>query len=238
MAARAQSPRLALVTGANRGIGFEACRQLAQHGLRVLLTARDEGRGRRAAEGLRKEGWDVHFHRLNVTDTASIETALAFAEGELGGVDVLVNNAGVYLDEGVPGLSIDLETVRRTMDVNSYGPLRLCQAVIPRMRRRRYGRIVNVSSGLGALASMGGGTLAYRLSKVSLNALTVILADEVRGSGILINAMCPGWVRTEMGGRNAPRSVEQGAETVVFLATLPDGGPSGVFFRDRNPIPW
>lgn len=238
MAARAQSPRLALVTGANRGIGFEACRQLAQHGLRVLVTARDEGRGRRAAEGLRKEGLDVHFHRLNVTDTGSIETAMAFAEGELGGVDVLVNNAGVYPDEGVPGLSIDLETVRRTMEVNSYGPLRLCQAVIPRMRRRRYGRIVNVSSGLGALGNMGGGTLAYRLSKVSLNALTVILADEVRGTGVLINAMCPGWVRTEMGGPNAPRSVEQGADTVVFLATLPDGGPSGGFFRDRKPIPW
>lgn len=238
VSARAESSHVALVTGANRGIGFEVCRQLARRGLRVLLTAREEDRGRRAAERLRQEGLDVHFHRLDVTDEDSVHRTAAFAEKEWGGVDVLVNNAGVYPDEGVPGLTIDLETVRRTMEVNAYGPLRLCQTVIPRMRRHRYGRIVNVSSGLGAFDDMGGGTLAYRLSKVSLNALTRILADEVRGTGILINAMCPGWVRTDMGGRNAPRSVEQGADTVVFLSTLPDSGPSGGFFRDRKPIPW
>ncbi len=226
------------MTGANRGIGFEICRQLAGHGLRVLLTARDERKGHQATERLRKDGLDVHFRQLDVTDAESIEQVAAFAESEFGGVDVLVNNAGIYPDEDVPGLSIDLETVRRTMEVNVYGPLRLCQVVIPQMRRRKYGRIVNVSSGAGALSEMTGRTLAYRVSKVSLNAITRILADEVRGTGILINAMSPGWVRTEMGGRNAPRSVEEGADTAIFLATLPDGGPTGGFFQDRKPIPW
>ena len=238
MSARTGSPRLALVTGANRGIGFEVCRQLAGHSLRVLLTARDERKGHQAAERLRKGGLDVHFHRLDVTDAESIERAAAFAESEFGGVDVLVNNAGIYPDEGVPGLSIDLESVRRTMEVNTYGPLCLCQVVIPQMRRRKYGRIVNVSSGAGALSEMTGRTLAYRVSKASLNAITRILAYEVRGTGILINAMSPGWVRTEMGGRNAPRSVEEGADTAIFLATLPEGGPTGGFFQDRKPIPW
>jgi NAD(P)-dependent dehydrogenase (short-subunit alcohol dehydrogenase family) len=238
MSTRPGSQRLALVTGGNRGIGFEICRQLAGHGLRVLLTARDEHKGRLAAERLRKEGLEVHFHRLDVADADSIESVGAFVESEFGGLDVLVNNAGIYPDEDVPGLSIDLETVRRTMEVNVYGPLRLCQVVIPRMRRRKYGRIVNVSSGAGALSEMRGRTLAYRVSKASLNAITRILADEVRGTGILINAMSPGWVRTEMGGRNAPRSVEEGADTVIFLATLPDGGPTGGFFQDRKPIPW
>ena len=230
--------RIALVTGANRGIGFEICRQLAGRGIRVLLTARDERRGREAAARLTRDGLDVQFRQLDVTDEGSVRRLAAFVEAEFGGVDILVNNAGIYPDEDVPGLTIDLETVRRTMEVNTYGPLRLCQALVPLMRRRRYGRIVNVSSGLGSLTEMGGGTLAYRVSKVSLNAITRILADEVRGSGILINAMCPGWVRTEMGGRHAPRSVEEGADTAIFLATLPDTGPTGGFFRDRKPIPW
>ncbi len=202
------------------------------------MTARDARKGQPAAERLRTDGLSVHFHQLDVTDAESLRRAVAFGEGEFGGVDMLVNNAGVYPDEDVPGLSIDLDTVRRTMEVNAYGPLRLCQMMIPLMRARRYGRIVNVSSGAGAFGEMTGGTLAYRLSKVSLNAITRILADEVRGTGILINAMCPGWVRTEMGGRNAPRSVEEGADTAVFLATLPASGPTGGFFRDRKPIPW
>lgn len=238
MSPRAESPRTALVTGANRGIGLEICRQLARHGSRVLMTARDARKGQQAAERLRTDGLGVHFHQLDVTDAESLRRVVSFGEGEFGGVDILVNNAGVYPDEDVPGLSIDLDTVRRTMEVNAYGPLRLCQLMIPLMRARRYGRIVNVSSGAGAFSEMTGGTLAYRVSKVSLNAITRILADEVRGTGILINAMCPGWVRTEMGGRNAPRSVEEGADTAVFLATLPAGGPTGGFFRDRKPIPW
>ncbi len=238
MPSRKEPQRLGLVTGANRGIGFEICRQLAGRGIRVLLTARDERRGRQAATRLTRDGLDVQFRQLDVTDEDSVRRLVGVVEAEFGGIDILVNNAGVYPDEGVPGLTIDLDTVRRTLEVNAYGPLRLCQALVPLMRRRRYGRIVNVSSGAGSLTEMGGGTLAYRVSKVSLNAITRILADEVRGSGILINAMCPGWVRTEMGGLHAPRSVEDGADTAIFLATLPDTGPTGGFFRDRKPIPW
>ncbi len=226
------------MTGANRGIGFQICRQLARRGIRVLLTARDERKGRLVVTRLQQEELAVQFHQLDVADAASVHTVVKFVEAEFGGVDSLVNNAAIYLDGGVPGLKIDLATVRATMEVNTYGPLLLCQALIPLMRRRRYGRIVNVSSGAGSLTDMTGGTLAYRLSKVSLNAITRILADETRGSGILINAMCPGWVRTEMGGRHAPRSVEEGANSAIFLATLPDNGPTGGFFRDRKPIPW
>jgi NAD(P)-dependent dehydrogenase (short-subunit alcohol dehydrogenase family) len=233
-----RTSHLALVTGANRGIGYEICRQLATRGIRVLLTARDESKGRQAAARLQQDGLDVPFHPLDVTDEDGVRKIARLAEDEYGGLDILVNNAGVYLDEDVPGLTIDLDTVRQTMEVNAYGPLRLCQALIPSMRRRRYGRIVNVSSGAGSLAEMSGGTLAYRISKASLNAITRILADEERGSGILINAMCPGWVRTQMGGQSAPRSVEEGADTAIFLATLPADGPTGGFFRDRKPIPW
>lgn len=232
------SQRSALVTGANRGIGFEICRQLAQREIRVILTARDERKGQQAAGRLQKEGLAVQFHQLDVTNEKDIHRLVAFVDSEFGGVEVLVNNAGIYPDEGVSGLKIGLETVRTTMEVNAYGPLRVCQLLIPLMRRRRYGRIVNVSSGSGQLSTMTGTTLAYRISKVSLNAITRVLADEVRGTGILINALCPGWVRTEMGGRSAPRSVEEGADTAIYLATLPANGPTGGFFRDRKPIPW
>ncbi len=238
MSSQGQPHRIALVTGANRGIGVEICRQLARRGIRVLLTARDERKGRLAVTRLQQEERAVQFHQLDVADAASVHTVVKFVEAEFGGVDILVNNAAIYLDGGVPGLKIDLATVRETMEVNTYGPLLRCQALIPLMRRRRYGRIVNISSGGGSLTDMTGGTLAYRLSKTSLNAVTRILADETRGSGIFINAMCPGWVRTEMGGRHAPRSVEEGANSAIFLATLPDNGPTGGFLRDRKPIPW
>jgi NAD(P)-dependent dehydrogenase (short-subunit alcohol dehydrogenase family) len=238
MTAKTASSRIALVTGANRGIGFEIGRQLAARGFRVLLTARDASKGRRAADRLKQEGRDVHFQELDVADEESIKNAIEFAKTEFGGVDVLINNAGVYLDEDVAGLDVDLDTLRSTMETNAYGPLRLCQAAVPSMRQRRHGRIVNVSSGSGQLSEMDGGSLAYRISKASLNAITRILADEVRGTGILVNSMCPGWVRTEMGGQHAPRSVEEGADTAIYLATLPDDGPTGGFFRDRRPIPW
>jgi len=229
---------IALVTGANRGIGLEVCRQLARSDLRVLLTARDEERGRRAAAGLRAEGLTVEAHQLDVTDPDSVRRLMARLETDAGAVDILVNNAGVALDKEVPGLTVDLERIRKIMEVNAYGALRMCQAVIPTMVRRRYGRIVNVSSRLGALHAMAGGWLGYRLSKASLNVITRVLADEVRGTGVLINAVAPGHVRTEMGGPNAPRSVEQGADTAVFLALLPDDGPTGGFFYDRKPLDW
>lgn len=226
--------RIALVTGGNRGIGFEVCRQLAGQGLRVVLTARDGEKASRAAGEIPGA---LPF-TLDVTDPAGPGKLSAFLDKETGGVDVLVNNAGVFLDRSHGGVGIPMEIVRETLDVNVIGPWQLSQAVIPFMRKRGYGRIVNVSSGLGAMSEMAGGYPSYRVSKLAVNGLTRILADELRGTNILVNTVCPGWVQTDMGGANAPVPVEKGADTIVWLATLPDGGPTGHFFRDRRQIPW
>jgi NAD(P)-dependent dehydrogenase (short-subunit alcohol dehydrogenase family) len=160
------------------------------------------------------------------------------AEKEFGGVDVLVNNAAILLSEDGDVLKVPVDECRRSMETNLYGPLLLCQALMPGMRRRRYGRVVNVSSGAGQISSMSDYAPAYSLSKAALNALTRQLAHAARDRNVLVNAVDPGWVRTDMGGRSAPRTVEQGAETIVWCATLPDGGPTGGFFHDRRPIAW
>ena len=232
--------RIAVVTGANRGIGLEIARQLARvPGVRVVLTARDAARAKAAADGLRREGLDADPRALDVTSEASVRALAQAIERDYGRCDILVNNAGVMLDpRGSRVLDSRVETYRATLETNLIGPLRLILALAPLMKRHGYGRIVNVSSGQGQLADMGSGTPAYRVSKTALNALTRTLDSDLGGSGILVNAMCPGWVRTDMGGPSAPRSVAQGADTAVWLATLPDGGPSGGFFRDRKPIPW
>lgn len=231
--------RVAVVTGGNKGIGLEICRQLAARGLRVVLTARDEGKGLAAAQALAREGGEVGFHPLDVTDIAQVESLAAWVERELGGADVLVNNAGILIDgRSASVLGVRPEVFRETLDTNFFGPLALCQAFVPQMSSRRYGRVVNLSSGLGALSEMGDGTPAYRASKAALNALTRMFAAASRGKGVLVNSMCPGWVRTDMGGASASRSVAQGADTAVWLATLPDDGPTGGFFRDRKPIAW
>jgi NAD(P)-dependent dehydrogenase (short-subunit alcohol dehydrogenase family) len=232
------SPQIALVSGANRGIGLEIVRQLAAKKNTVLLTSRDLSVGEAAARKLAAAGLAVVARQLDVTDQASVDRLAAGIEAEFGRLDVLVNNAGIYLDQGQHGVDANLDVVRATLETNLFGAWRLCKAFIPLMRRGGYGRIVNVSSGMGQLHDMEGGSPAYRVSKTSLSALTCILADELRDTGILVNAACPGWVRTEMGGRQAPRSVEQGADTPVWLATLPDDGPTGGFFRDRETIPW
>jgi NAD(P)-dependent dehydrogenase (short-subunit alcohol dehydrogenase family) len=229
--------KIALVTGANRGLGREVCRQLAGQGLRVVLTARDRKQGEEAALKLRRSGLDVAFCPLDVTDPAGVDTVQAFVAEQYGRLDVLVNNAAIYPDEGATIFDVPLDTVEETLRVNFYGPLLLCRAFAPGMRRRNYGRIVNVSSESGQLSTMGASTPSYAISKAALNALTRIVAAEVRDN-IKVNAACPGWVRTDMGGPAAPRSVEQGAEGIVWLATLPDDGPSGGFFRDRRPLAW
>ena len=225
------SQRVAVVTGGNRGIGLEVCRQLAAKGLKVVLTARDGEKARQAAVSL--EG-DVVPFTLDVTDSQGPARLLESFEQ----VDVLVNNAGVFLDRDYGGLNLPIPVLRETLEVNLIGPWQLSQAVVPGMRRRGYGRIVNVSSGLGAMSEMSGGYPSYRVSKSSLNALTRIFADELRGNNVLVNAVCPGWVQTDMGGPRAPVPVTQGADTIVWLATLPDGGPTGSFFRDRRQISW
>lgn len=195
-----------------------------------------------AAGKLLEEGLQVIYHPLDVTSFESIEQLAQFLRQEFGRLDILVNNAGILPDpidsDAASVFKAKVETLRTAMETNVYAPLQLCQALIPLMKERNYGRVVNVSSGMGQLSDMNGGDPAYRLSKTSLNALTRILADELKGTNILVNSLCPGWVKTDMGGPNAPRTPEQGVETIVWLATLPDGGPTGGFFRDKKPIPW
>jgi NAD(P)-dependent dehydrogenase (short-subunit alcohol dehydrogenase family) len=230
--------RVALVTGANRGIGLEIVRRLAAQGLTVLLAARELAKAEEAARKLATDGGRVLPRQLDVTGPESVSRLARSVEDEFGGLDVLVNNAGVLFDREGKVLSTDLNVVRQTLETNLYGPWRLCQAFVPQMKRRGYGRIVNLSSQLGQLEGMGTGYPAYRVSKTALNALTRMLADELRGTNILVNSACPGWVKTDMGGQEAPGTVEQGADTPVWLATLPDGGPSGGFFQNRKPIAW
>ncbi|MGH3089363.1 MAG: SDR family oxidoreductase [Rubrobacteraceae bacterium] len=227
--------RIALVSGGNRGIGLEICRQLAGKGLVVLLGSRDEEKGREASEKLFGE---VHVRRLDVTSQESVDSLIASIRDELGRLDVLVNNAGVANDRGQSGIEADLDRVRDALEANLLGAWRLTEAVVPLMRENGYGRIVNISSGLGAISEMGGGSPAYRVSKAGLNALTRIFASELRGTGVLVNSVCPGWVQTDMGSSGAPRSVEDGADTPVWAATLPNNGPTGGFYRDRRPIDW
>ena len=231
--------RVAIVTGANRGIGLEICRQLARGGNRVVLTSRDAAKGKASCRTLSDAGLAVTYCKLDVTSPRSIKALATFMTNKFGRVDMLVNNAGVMLDaRGTRFLDSELATYRATFDTNVWGPLLLAQALLPLMQKQKYGRIVNMSSGLGQLAGMDNSTPAYRMSKTALNALTCIVAAAAKGTNVLVNAACPGWVRTDMGGADAPRSIEQGADTAVWLATLPDGGPTGGYFRDRTAIPW
>ena len=231
--------KIAVVTGANRGIGFEICRQLAAKGISVVLTSRDEAKGRMAVAQLRSQGLEIEFYQLDVTDTSGIQRLGGFLERKYGAADILINNAGIMADpKGTGMLGVQLQIIRTTMETNVYGPLILCRELIPLMRKKNYGRIVNISSGLGQLSEMGGGTPAYRMSKTALNALTRTLAAELKGTNILVNSVCPGWVKTDMGGPNAVKTLAEGADTAVWLATLPDGGASGGFYRDRKAISW
>ena len=231
----AENGRVALVSGGNRGIGLEIVRQLAERGLTVVLGSRDGEQGQAAAAGL---SGGVVVRQLDVADPESVERLSRSVEEEFGRLDVLVNNAGITNDEGQRGVDADLERVREALETNLLGAWRLCEVAIPFMRRHGYGRIVNISTGMAALEDMGGGSPGYRVSKTGLNALTRILASELRGSGILVNSICPGWVQTDMGGSRAPRPVEEGAEGAVWAATLPNNGPTGGFFRDQRPVPW
>jgi NAD(P)-dependent dehydrogenase (short-subunit alcohol dehydrogenase family) len=228
--------RVALVSGGNRGLGREVARRLAEDGYATVIGSRDLEKGRAAAAEL---GDNVSACRLDVTDPESIESCVEEIDASHGRLDVLVNNAGI---EGggwrTDATNVDLDEVRETLETNLFGAWRLTQAALPLMRRNGYGRIVNLSSGMGQLDEMGGHAPSYRISKVGLNALTRMLTAELDGENILVNSCCPGWVRTDMGGPSATRSVEEGGDTPYWLATLPDDGPRGGFFRNRKPIPW
>ena len=236
---------IALVSGASQGIGLEIVRGLATRGFTVFLGARDRAKGHAAADALAGAG-DVRFVRLDVTDEASIGEAVR-AIGHLARrLDVLVNNAGVLLDEGRSAADVEASVLRRTLETNVVGAFALTRACLPLLRESPRPRIVNVSSTAGSLAEMatalhepdGFPAPSYRVSKAALNALTLVLARDLRPEGILVNACCPGWVRTDMGGPLAPLSPSEGAKTPLFLATLPDDGPTGGFFADDVPTPW
>jgi NAD(P)-dependent dehydrogenase (short-subunit alcohol dehydrogenase family) len=231
------SKKLAVVTGGNRGIGFEVCKQLASSGLKVLLTARDRSKGKAACDELHKQGLDVVFHQLDPTDATSIKNFAKFLEKEFGRLDVLINNAGILIPNDDVASQTDIDILRQTLETNVVSVLAMSQAMIPLMKKHG-GKIINVSSDLSSLHNMDTGYVAYRISKTGLNAITRVLAAELAGSKIKVNSMTPGWVRTDMGGEAAPRSVEEGADTIVWLATLPEDGPTGGFFRDRTPHPW
>jgi NAD(P)-dependent dehydrogenase (short-subunit alcohol dehydrogenase family) len=226
---------IALVTGANRGIGLEVVRQLAQRGFTTVLGSRDPDKGRAVAEGL--GGLDVDPRRLDVAEPDSVRALASEVEDEYGRLDVLVNNAGIHYDTWESGVDADLDLVHEALETNLFGAWRTTQACLPLLRRSEHGRIVNVSSGAGSLNSMGAGTPAYSISKAGLNALTRILAAELRRAGILVNAVCPGWVATDMGGPGG-RPVEQGAGSVMWAVLLPDDGPTGGFFRDGRQLDW
>jgi NAD(P)-dependent dehydrogenase (short-subunit alcohol dehydrogenase family) len=226
---------VALVTGANRGIGFEVARELGRDGMHVLLAARDRAKAEAAATRLEEEGVDITPVALDVADPGAAATVVPAAIDAAGGrLDVLVNNAGVY--PGGRASEIDFEVVEATWQANAVGAWRVAVAALPSMEAGA--RIVNVSSGAGSLASMDGSMPAYNVSKAALNAITRVLAADLRSRGILVNSVCPGWVRTDMGGSGASRSVEEGAASVLWAARLGRDGPTGGFFRDGRPVAW
>lgn len=235
---------VALVTGANRGLGRQTAAELARRGLRVVLACRDAGAGEGAARNLRSEGWHAIALPLELDDELALQQLVAEVEHRYQRLDVLINNAGAMLESGLgqqgqpPKLAdVDRECLQRSLDTHLLGAYVLCRAVLPGMNRRGYGRIVNVSSGMGALTGMEAGFPAYRIAKAALNALSCAVAAEAE-QGVKVNSVCPGWVQTDLGGAKAPRTVQQGAEGIVWAATLPADGPSGGFFRDGQPLSW
>ncbi|MEW8656810.1 MAG: SDR family oxidoreductase [Candidatus Thiodiazotropha endolucinida] len=232
---------VAIVTGANRGLGLETSRQLARLGHHVLMTSRNEVDGQAAQQMLLNEGLDVSYHPLDVRSEASVLAVVQHFRQHHKRLQILVNNAGIFPDPSPEDsassiFNAEIENILNGFDTNTLGPLRLCQALIPLMDGE--GCVVNVSSGMGQLSEMGGCCPSYRLSKTALNALTRIFSEELKQTQIKINSICPGWVRTDMGGKEATLSIPEGVEGIIWAATLADDGPSGGFFRFGKPIEW
>ena len=227
--------KVAVVTGANRGIGLAIAHGLARHGLRVAVAAR---RFDDAVEAAATVGGDAIPVQLDVTDAHSVRAAVAHVVATAGRLDVVVNNAGGHYDSGTSAEHLTDADLADAFHVNTIGPMRLVHEALPHLRAVGGGRIVNVSSRSGTFSDTWADAPAYAVSKAALNMLTLHLGRHLDGTGILVNACCPGWVRTRMGGDSAPRTVEEGADTPVWLATLPDDGPSGLLFADRIVIDW
>jgi len=230
--------KTALVTGANRGLGHGCAQALLDQGFFVIATGREMAKLQEVA---RTHAWPEGRFRLLELDTSSEASLLSFEKqvASLGRLDVVINNAGVYLDPRERSLlGIAPADLLKTLMTNVYGPFRVCQAVLPGMRKTGSGRIVNVSSGMGQLSEMGAGAEAYRVSKTALNGLTATLAAALKGTDILVNSVCPGWVRTDMGGAGASRELKQGVDSILHAATLPVGGPNGGYFRDGKSLSW
>jgi NAD(P)-dependent dehydrogenase (short-subunit alcohol dehydrogenase family) len=238
--------QVAFVTGANKGIGLETARQLASRGMTVLIGARDERLGKEAAAKLQGEGLDVQFLQLDLHDRTTHEAARRFIEENFGHLDVLVNNAGVFLDAAQKPSEVDQQTIRKTFDTNFFGAISVTQALLPLIRKSGAGRIVNVSSGLGSLTKHNDPAwefypvklLAYNASKTALNAFTVMLAHELKDTGIKVNSADPGFTATDMNAHRGYKTVEQGASVITQLATLPADGATGSYFDDQGVLPW
>lgn len=230
--------KVALVTGGNKGIGFEVVRQLAEKSFQVFLTARDPEPGKRAAMELAQNGARVSFVELDVAKPASIQRAAQEVAAQVDHLDVLVNNAAILDGEYASILEASLELMQKTLRTNTIGPLLVAQAFSPLLAQSDGGRIINVSSRAGSLSEMGDYAPVYSISKTALNAVTVQLATAFKSKGIVVNSVCPGWVRTDMGGPGAPRSVQEGAETIVWLATTAPKKLTGKFIGDRNVLAW
>lgn len=228
--------RIVLVTGANRGLGKATAEEMAAKGDRVILVARRKDSLKEIIANLLKNDLDVAAEELDVSQTAKIPGFCFDILRNYGRVDVLINNAGIFIDDGDDkGASIMKtrpETILKTFTTNTLAPFMLCQGFLPSMKENGYGRIVNVSSGMGGLTEMNGSYAAYRISKTALNAVTKVFAAEAAGSDILVNSVCPGWVKTDMGGAGANRSIKEGISGIIWAANLKAGSPSGGFFRD------
>ncbi len=256
--------RVAIITGADRGIGFQVSRQLGELGFKIVLTSPDRAKGEVAAAKLSREGLNVVYQKLDLLNERDVRALKVFVLNKFGRIDLLVNSAGVMLDSGrskVEGLlsrrikkipkrkgfgegpsilEVNIDIVRATLEINTLGALKMCQAFVPLMLKAGYGRVVNVSSSLGQLNDMTDEDKvpAYQMSKTALNAVTRMVADAARGSNVAVNSVCPGWTRTDIGGQEAPQSTEEAAGTIVWLARQPDNGPTGGFFRDKRRIAW
>ena len=235
---------IAIVTGANRGMGLEVSRQLAKRDYHVIMTARDARKGAIALKQLQDEGLDVELRKVDVISTEDCQSLAQYVMKEHKGVDVLINNAGILPESSKDTtgkyssnpLRVPPGTIMEILNANTLGPVRMIQALAVIMREN--GRIVNVSSSMGQLSNMGNAHLGYRMSKTALNTVTTMFAHVFEPKNIKVNSVDPGWVRTEMGNENAPRSIEQGAASIVWAALLPPDGPTGGFFRDGEALEW